>query len=164
MSISLCVKLGNNTIPKRVLYDYLLDKWKSIVLSDVSPIFLDRSEGNLSFGGKQDYSDIIIDDEAGVRCLCYFAGAKDVSNENSGWWLDISVTVRTEESILLLAITSACFAEIASTNVADDANIMHLGISVKPARIFQIVSSIDRLNLSNAASEICKIFGISFSR
>jgi hypothetical protein len=157
MAIELDLKIGDGTASNLRLVQMVADELKarfpksSATLSiECNPAeALDRSLGGASSGFR-----LALDENGEVQVLCYSIGPEEAFGEDGGWWVCVSVLIRSPKSTVLLIVTAACLAKMTETQVVDESLLLGRGHSLRPETLLEIVGSSTELSLEDAAANV----------
>lgn len=122
MAVELAVKLSSQVIRRAQLYDELVNILSHLHVKNSDALKLSPVSKDI-IGGREDFFCVSLGDDAEVECMCHCAGSEEELGYEGGWWLSITVTIRSMQSKLLLLALSACVSKLVKTPILDESNL-----------------------------------------
>lgn len=163
MSIELEVRLGEKEFALSALWSLLSDR-VSILVTDEPHLSFSPTQDVDTTIGRGAHSFYVRAAAAELFVICTTIGPEDKWHDQGGWWLTMSVTMRTMESLLLLILVSSCVAEIIDAPIVDESGILGNGMTVPAADVFSMLDLGRKLHFAEAAQLIGTRLGVSLTK
>jgi hypothetical protein len=162
MSVELDVKLGDRVIPKGDFLECLSRTTRDLFSCAEIPSWELEQIQVEGIGCEPTVFNLAIGDFAEIQCMCYSAGSEDDLGYEGGWWLGVSVLSRNPNSFLLMLITAICIANLAETEIVDDANLLSANRTIEPSAILSVIGGERNRSIVDVAKSVSKAYGRKF--
>lgn len=151
MSIELQLRLGSDVVPKAALFQALSDALRGTFAVEGLPSWEASPTGGATLGRTEEAFQLTVGTDAQVEVRCHSIGSEETFGFDGGWWVCVSVALRTPESKLLMLLASACLARVAGTGVFDESAMFGLGQTPAPEDLLALVGRWKGTPFSEAA-------------
>lgn len=161
MSIDLGVKLGTKTVHRAEYLSALSLILQTAFSVRAADIVLSDNGAAESIGLRDFLVRIDVERDACISISVSSIGTEEEYGEDGGWWATLEVELRTEESVLLLALASACLARSFGTSVLDDSGLFKRDRFVESEWLLSVALASSGVPFSESAHRFCQQFGLS---
>lgn len=162
MSVELAIRLGDKTVSKTEFLAALSGTLKDLFKEVPSLTWTDEGAGDAVLGGSATSFSIECGVDAKIEVQSSTIGSEETWGEDGGWWVTLSIWIRSSESFLLLLGASGCLGQKSASEVVDEAGLLKRGRWVKPAEVFAIAEEGRGLPFAEAARVVCARLGVTF--